>query len=123
MRFAFWKQHFDSHWGHIVNKLEFIKQTIRFIEEEGFLPLRTKYISGDGCVRYVSRNDGTSVTLRDAYKKRTKVYGMRKISVNGGRRVECATDTALPGAICYRADNGANGAIAPLWQLPDTANC
>ena len=42
-------------------EIEKRKQTIRFIEEEGFLPLRTKYISGDGCVRYVSRNDGTSV--------------------------------------------------------------
>lgn len=93
-------------------------QVIRFKVDEGCLPLTTRYISGDGCVSYVTRNDGTSVTLGDAYEKRTKVYGMRQISVNNGPRVECATDSLSTGAICYRADNGA---IAPLWRLPDTA--
>ena len=93
-------------------------EVIRSKADEGCLPLTTRYISGDGCVSYVTCNDGTSVTLGDAYEGHTRVYGMRQISVNGGPRVECATDSLSTGAICYRADNGA---IAPLWRLPDTA--
>ena len=93
-------------------------EVIRFKADEGCLPLTTRYISGDGCVSYVTCNYGTSVTLGDAYEGHTRVYGMRQISVNGGPRVECATDSLSTGAICYRADNGA---IAPLWRLPDTA--
>jgi len=94
-------------------------EVIRFKVDED-LPLTTRYISGDGCVSYVARNDGTRIMFGDAYARaRTRrSYGMRQISVNGGPLVECATDSLFVGAIRYRADNGA---IPPLCKLPDTA--